>query len=329
MPPRPFLSLVEDYLAGLGAAKRSEHTIGAYRADLVGVAGRIAARLHGTDATAAKLTLDELDKRTMTKGFASWASDRAEASVLRAWGVWHRFFEDLVDDEILDRNPMRGVPKPKLPQTRPRSIRHPNPAELLLAIAASEDLTAKPAKRWPQRDVAIVATFCVTGVRLAELIGLNLDSIMGPAGERRIQVTGKGKKDRSIPIEHGMESVIDRYLASRADRHGEDALEDPSSPLFVNYAGTRMTRGQVQYLIEKIYTRAGLRGAIPDGALVHALRHTFASLLLENGADVAEVRDLLGHASLATTSRYLDANATRLRQAVAAHPSQRAVAGLR
>ena len=220
---------------------------------------------------------------------------------------------------------MSAVPKPKLPQTAPRSIRHENPAELLLSTAATSDAGAKASKRWPERDVALVATFCVTGIRLAEAIGLNLDSITGPPGARRLQVTGKGNKDRAIPIEPALEALLDRYLESRIERHSAESLENPAAPLFVHYDGTRLTRGRIQYQIERVYKRAGLRAAVPKGALVHALRHTFASQAIEYGTDVVELRDILGHASLATTSRYLDANAQRLRQAIKAHPAQRAL----
>jgi site-specific recombinase XerD len=95
--------------------------------------------------------------------------------------------------------------------------------------------------------------------------------------------------------------------------------------LLTHYDATRLTAARVQYVVEQIYKRAGLRSAVPAGALVHALRHSFASIAVEYGTDVVELRDLLGHASLATTSRYLDAEAGRLREAVAAHPSQRAL----
>jgi integrase/recombinase XerD len=117
----------------------------------------------------------------------------------------HRMFEELVDDELLERNPMRGVPKPKAPQSAPGAIRHESPAAALLAVAATEDPPAKGSKRWPQRDVGIVGTFRVTGIRLEELVALKLDSITGPAGARRLQVTGKGKKDGAIPIVPGLE----------------------------------------------------------------------------------------------------------------------------
>lgn len=216
-------------------------------------------------------------------------------------------------------------PEAKAPQTAPKSIRHENPAETLLGAASTSDSAAKASKRWPERDTALVATFCVTGIRLSEAIRLDLDSITGPAGARRLQVRGKGNRDRAIPIEPTLEALIDRYLGSRIERQGEESLENPGSALFVHYDGTRLTRGRIQYLIERIYERAGLRSAVPKGALVHALRHTFASQAIEDGTDVVELRDILGHASVATTSRYLDANAQRLREAVAAHPAQRAL----
>jgi integrase/recombinase XerC len=320
-----FLELTDDFLAGLSAARRSPNTLAGYRNDLVGIGRRIAEQLQGSPHDLGKLDVAELDQRVMRRAFGSWASDHSEGSLLRAWGVWSRFFTFLVDDEVLQRNPMKAVPKPNLPQTSPRSIRHENAAEVMLRAAAVADPSARASKRWPERDVALVATFSVTGIRLAEAIALNLDSITGPPGGRRLQVTGKGKKDRAIPVEPALEELIDRYLQSRAERHGAEALEKPPAPLFVHYDRTRMTRGRVQYLVEKIYERAGLRSAVPKGALVHALRHTFASQAVEYGTDVVELRDILGHASLATTSRYLDASAHRLREAIAAHPSQRAL----
>jgi site-specific recombinase XerD len=329
----PFPELVEDFLDSLRAAKRSDHTLAGYRNDLYGIAGRIVAPKAADQSDLARqvraLTLADLDHRSLRRGFGSWAGDHAAGSIIRAWTVWNRFFTHLVDDDLATRNPMKSVPKPKLPRAAPRSIRHENPAALLLATAATIDPRSKTTKRWPERDVALVATFCVTGIRLAEAVSLNLDSITGPAGARRLQLTGKGRKDRAIPVQPGLESVLDRYLATRVDRHGPDALEDPSSPLLVHYDGGRLTPARIQYVVEQLYKRAGIRQAVPAGALVHALRHSFASLAVEYGADVVELRDLLGHASLATTSRYLDANASRLREAVAIHPSQRAVDTLR
>jgi len=94
----------------------------------------------------------------MRRAVAAWASDHSEGSLLHACGVWNRFFTFLVNGALL-RNPMSAVPKPKLPQTAPRSIRHENPAETLLATAATPDADTKVSKRWPERDVALIATF--------------------------------------------------------------------------------------------------------------------------------------------------------------------------
>jgi integrase/recombinase XerD len=95
--------------------------------------------------------------------------------------------------------------------------------------------------------------------------------------------------------------------------------------LFVHHQGDRLTSRQVQYLIERLYVRAGIRAHVPPGALVHALRHTFTTAALEGGANVVEVQQPLGHESLDTTRRYLDATANELRDAVRAHPSHLAL----
>jgi integrase/recombinase XerD len=119
---------VEDFLAGLQAAKRSQHTIAAYRDDLLGVGARIARQRHGADARVQQLAICELDARVMRAGFGAWAADHAAASMVRAWGTWNRFFGYLIDDEALDRNAMKTVPKPTLTVSAPRAIRHENVA---------------------------------------------------------------------------------------------------------------------------------------------------------------------------------------------------------
>ena len=138
-------------------------------------------------------------------------------------------------------------------------------------------------------------------------------------------MVGKGDQARALPLYPALEAVLETYLASRAARFPDQDLARPTTPLFVHHGGRRLTPRQVQYLIERLYVRAGIRAQVPPGALVHALRHTFATTALDGGANVLEVQQLLGHASLDTTRRYLEATANELRDAVRAHPSHLAL----
>ncbi len=116
--------------------------------------------------------------------------------------------------------------------------------------------------------------------------------------------------------------MLEAYLATRRVRFERHDLDHPATPLFVDVRGRGLSVDQVKYLIERLYVRAGLRARVPAGALVHALRHSFATSALEAGADVVELQTLLGHASLDTTRRYLDATAEGLREVVRGHPGQ-------
>jgi integrase/recombinase XerC len=268
----------------------------------------------------------DLRRQPLRAAFSSWASDHAAASVRRAHSAWSNFFDFLVAEGVVDGNPMAAIPKPKTPSSLPRAIRAPDAVARLLRAAAQPDGRAR--QPWPARDLALVATFCVSGVREAEAAGLSMGSLAGPAGNRRMEVVGKGRKVRPVPVDPALERVLDGYLRERSARFPKDDLDHPSAPLFVDVRGRRMTVDQIRYLVEKLYVRAGIRAQVPAGALVHALRHTFATAALEAGADVVELQELLGHASLETTRRYLSATAQGLRHVIAAHPSQVALRDL-
>jgi integrase/recombinase XerD len=237
----------------------------------------------------------------------------------RAHSAWSNFFDFLVFEGVVDGNPMAAIPKPKTPSSLPRSIRAREAVPRLLRAAATADPRAR--NPWPARDLAVAATFCVTGIREAEATRLDMGSLVGEPGARRLEVRGKGNKVRPIPIDGTLDEVLEMYLREREARFPKDHLDHPSTPLFVDVRGRRMTVDQIRYLIEKLYVRAGIRAQVPAGALVHALRHTFATSALEAGADVVELQELLGHASLDTTRRYLSATGQGLREVIRAHPS--------
>jgi integrase/recombinase XerD len=314
----PVVDAVRSWLVTLGAAKPSAATIAAYRRDVHGVTQRLA-EIDDLDV----VTLDDLDRQSLRAAFASWAADHAASSVRRAHSAWSNFFDYLVSEGVLEGNPMAAVPKPKLPTTLPRAIRASEAVPRLLAAARTPDDRSRAP--WPTRDLALVATFCVTGIREAEAAGLSVASLAGEPGARRLEVVGKGGKARPVPVSLALEQAIDAYQRERGARFPDHDLGLPTTPLFVDTRGRRLSVHQIRYLIERLYVRAGIRAQVPAGALVHALRHTFATSALEAGADVVELQELLGHASLETTRRYLSATAQGLRHVIDAHPGQRAL----
>ncbi len=318
-----FTEWVDRFLQQLAVRKPSPHTVAAYRRDLEGL-GRRVAKLNGHGDDLQALSLEDLHKHALRAAFASWAQDHAAASIRRAWSVWNGFFEHLVIEEVVLANPMSVVTPPRADRGRPKAIPGEDIPTLLLCTAAKQDPTSR--QPWPTRDVALVATFLVTGIRLSEAVSLNLGSLDGPRGARRLVVIGKGNKARTVPIEETLEDVLLRYLTERRERFPDLRFSDLRLPLFVRTnGGGRFTRQQVEYLMDKLYRRAGIRSRVPEGALVHALRHTFATSALDHGVHVVELQELLGHASLDTTRRYLDATAAQLRHAVASHPAQAAL----
>ncbi len=328
MAPRPRLSqasrlgdIVDAWIVNLGAAKPSPATLLAYRRDVEGISRRLLA-LEGLDPQSGP-GLADLHRRALRAAFASWATDHAAASVRRAHSAWSNLFDFLVAEGLLDGNPMAAIPKPRTPGVLPRSIRSRDAIGRLLRTAAEPDPRGRDP--WPARDLALVATFCVTGIREAEAVSLDVGSLAGEPGARRLEVVGKGGKARPIPIDPTLEEVLESYQAQRSRRFPKHDLDHPATPLFVDVRGRRLSVHQVRYLIERLYVRAGIRTQVPAGALVHALRHTFATAALESGADVVELQELLGHASLETTRRYLSATAQGLRHVIQGHPSQAAL----
>nr|WP_274387945.1 tyrosine-type recombinase/integrase [Salsipaludibacter albus] len=156
---------------------------------------------------------------------------------------------------------------------------------------------------WPERDVALVATFLYTAARLSEVVDLNNGSLTGPPGDRTLTIIGKGSKRRQVAVHTALEAALDDYR--RSDCYADVASTEGPAPLVVANDGKRLTANQVQYRIAKLYRRTGLEEQRTPGALVHALRHTVAVQLVENGVPTPAVQEFLGHASQDTTMRYV------------------------
>lgn len=312
-------ALFEDFFVARKPLKGSPHTEAAYRGDLAVISALLAEEL-GTEAQ--DLRLGQLSAKALCRAFAAYSDTHAAASIARAWATWNQFFGFLVAEEVVVGNPMAAVAKPKVPARAPKALQgEGTPEQLLEAVAAGERRARHP---WPERDLAFIATALLTGLRLSELLGLDLSSIDGREGERRLKVTGKGSKVRFVPIEAPLELVINHYLSTRKSHTANEKLA-PSSPLFVDGHGERLRRGGAQYLVRQSYRWAGVGTRVPKGALVHALRHTMATRLAEDGANASEIQHILGHETLNTSQVYIDATANEQRAAVRANRTYQAL----
>ncbi|MER6592358.1 tyrosine-type recombinase/integrase [Micromonospora purpureochromogenes] len=315
--------LIEEFLTARATRKPSPHTLEAYRRDL-----RAVAALVGEDATPLPLDqvmISDLSPRVMRAAFARFAAPRAASSVHRAWSSWNSFFTFLVAEGVVAGNPMPAVGRPRAPLSQPKPLRGEDTPEELLASVARED--GRQRDPWPERDVAVLALALCAGLRLSELLALRVSSLTGRAGERRVDVAGKGGRPRVVPVEPELDRVLAAYLDSRVRRFGSRSVR-PDSPLLVDRRGEPLRRGGLQYLVDSCYRRAGIGDRVPRGARLHALRHTFATRLAEDGASAAEIMRLLGHASLASSQTYIEVTAGQQRAAVRSNRTNRALAGL-
>ncbi|MEU1359984.1 tyrosine-type recombinase/integrase [Micromonospora zamorensis] len=316
--------LIEEFLTARATRKPSPHTLAAYRRDLHAVAALVAEDA-ATPLPLGALSITDLSPRVMRAAFARFASPRAPASVHRAWSTWNSFFTFLVADGIVAGNPMPAVGRPRALLPQPKPLRGADTPEVLLASAARDE--GRQRDPWPERDVAVLAVALCAGLRLSELLALRVGSLGGRPGERRIEVLGKGGRPRVVPIEADLDRVLVDYLDSRARRFGSRSVR-PDSALLVDRHGEPLRRGGLQYLVESCFRRAGIGDRVPRGARLHALRHTFATRLAEDGASAAEIMRLLGHASLASSQTYIEVTAGQQREAVRANRTNRALAAL-
>jgi integrase/recombinase XerC len=297
------------FFAARRPRKDSPHTTDAYRRDLAGITALL------TDDPE-QLEVDELTASALRTAFGAFADDHAKSSVLRAWSTWNQFLTFCVSDGLLAGNPMGAVARPKTPPLSPKPLRGEDTPERLLKSAADGDRRARDP--WPERDLLVIALGLVAGLRSAEMRTLTADSLAGRPGEMRLHVHGKGSRDRSIPVEPIMERIIEAY-ADSCERRFPSRRITRSSKLLLNRAGEPIGRGGLEYLVKSCYRWAGLHDRVPVGANLHALRHTFATRLAEDGATASEIMALLDHASLATSQNYIEATGRERRAATASN----------
>ena len=313
-----------DFLADCAIRKPSPHTMKAYRQDFAAIAALVA----GTADNVEVLHTTELNHDHLRAAFAVYAETHSSAAIRRCWSTWNTLCTFLYTAGLLDANPMPLIGRPKVPKSLPKSYPAQAVTELVAAIDADHGSTRR--NDWPERDLAIVFTALLAGLRADELISTNIGDIRRTDDGGVLHVHGKGNKDRRIPFGAELLDVLEHYLQSRASRFpqarrrspGADALSSfsPKAPLFLGADGERITRGTLQYRILRAFKKAGINSQRSSGALVHGLRHTFATELANANVSVYTLMKLLGHESMATSQRYVDGAGTDTRSAAELNP---------
>ena len=250
----------------------SENTIDAYSRDL-GAFVTFADRGGISDA-------EDVDRRLIRRFVANLTTrGYAPASVARKSSVVRAFFADLARRDLVESNPAVGAPQPKRPKLLPRAIPAGALSEVLDGLVDSDPVGL--------RDRAVLEMLYGTGMRVSELAALTLDSV----GESDfVRVTGKGDKDRNLPIGGAARRSVERYVSfSRPLLEGDESGE----ALWLGVKGAPLGQRGIRRIVD---ARVGTNP--------HALRHSYATHLLENGADLRSVQELLGHTELATTQIY-------------------------
>jgi integrase/recombinase XerC len=322
--PDPFPDWFTEFLQDRQTRKPSSHTMKAYRQDFAAIASLV------TGGNPARMNVVDITKGSMRAAFATYAQDHEAASIRRCWSTWNVLCTFLYTGEQLAANPMQLVGRPKLAKALPKALPR-NAVEALLETVAG-DRDSKRQTDWAERDLAIILTALLAGLRAEELRGANVGDIRTTDdGAAVIHVKGKGGKERSVPIEAELLTVIQTYLDSRALRYPDAdkrratpgsglARWSARSPLFVGRDGQRITQGTLQSRIKRAFKRAGPDAQPVPGALVHGLRHTFATELAGSDVSVYTLMKLLGHESMTTSQRYVTAAGTETRGAAAQNP---------
>jgi integrase/recombinase XerC len=233
-------------------------------------------------------------------------NEYSAATMARKIATMRSFHKWMEKRGLIAANPMVLIRTPKQAKRLPKAITVEQVERLLSAPDDRELLGA--------RDRAILETLYSTGIRVSEVVGINRGDVN--LEEETVLIRGKGRKERLIPLgQHSLKSL--RHYLSMLESAGLASATEPEAPVFVNKHGTRLSSRSVRRKVSKYLGQVGLDPDISP----HTLRHSFATHLLDNGADLRAVQELLGHRSLSTTQIYTHLTSTRLREAYdKAHP---------
>ena len=268
-----------------GEKNASPHTVKNYGVDLaefIIVTGEKTAR--EVDYIAIRKFLAHLKEKGYSK-----------STISRKLACLRSFFKFLTRENVVANNPAVGIATPKREKKLP-SFLEVQEIENILDAAAGASLSSK-------RDKALLETLYSSGIRVSELVGLNMEDTDVLGGVLRIR--GKGKKERMVPIGRKAQEAIREYMEKRGNDYGK-----AGGALFLNKNSTRLTDRSVRRILIKYVRKTSLHKDVSP----HTLRHSFATHLLDRGADLRSVQELLGHESLSTTQIYTHVTTKRLKE---------------
>jgi integrase/recombinase XerC len=303
--PSAYSAARDDFLGWLEKEKQySDHTLRSYANDLGQFFEFCSDRLAGKPLGA----LTHADVRDFLGALLRYGYEKRSAA--RKLSTLKSFLRFLVRKGTLASNPATAVKGPRLAQRLPGFLTQYQVREAIDGRGKTEDVrpgTGNERQEVVLRERAILETLYGSGLRAAELVGLDVADVDFVA--EAIRVRGKGGKERIVPLGRAEKEALDRWLGNRT--------HNDAKPVFTNNKGGRLTTRSIQYIVRRALSRvADVTATNP-----HSLRHAFATHLLERGADLRAVQELLGHASLSTTQIYSHVTVERLKQVYnKAHP---------
>ncbi|MBI4388917.1 MAG: tyrosine recombinase XerC, partial [Nitrospinae bacterium] len=290
-----YLELFKNYL--VGEKNASVHTVDAYLRDL----RQFAAFLQETGHACGEggIDLEKLD-RLAVRSFMGYLHARSNSgsTMGRKLATLSSFFKFLCREGYLKTNFAKTVPTPRKPSKLPSYL----PVDdmfRLLELPEKDNFTGV-------RDAAILELFYSTGMRIGELVALKMDDIH--LENRMVKVLGKGKKERLLPLGGKASEALKTYFAERGGLIEKRKVKPPPQSAFLNFSGKGLgARG-----VRKIVAKYAARNDFPGRISPHSLRHSFATHMLEAGADLRSIQEMLGHSSLSTTQKYTHLTVDRL-----------------
>ncbi len=291
-------SLIQEFIEYLGHEKGlATNTLESYGRDLRQYCGFLSEDTSQTPETASQATIVAYLMMLRKQG-------KATATIARRLAALKAFYQFMLKENYVTKDPTDELSSPKLERKLPK----------VLTVEEVEKLLNQPDASNPTgiRDKAMLEVLYATGIRVSELVSLNLDDV--DFDEGFVRCVGKGSKERVVPIGEIAVNSLKAYLSKGRPKLVSNPNENA---LFLNHHGRRLTRQGFWKIVKKYAAQLGIRKEITP----HTLRHSFATHLLENGADIRAVQEMLGHADISTTQIYTHVTKDRLKDVYArSHP---------